>query len=83
MLLDFLMFHFVLEFKTLKFYPVVHHFDHSHKKRKDSLETQAVLMIFSLEIEISGVAIQSIHQKQRKMATFVRNCLVKMTLRMF
>ena len=33
---------------------------HSHKKRKGSLETQAVLLIFSLELEISGVAVQSI-----------------------
>ena len=35
---------------------------HSHKKRKDSLETRAVLLIFVLEFEISGVAVQSIHQ---------------------
>ena len=27
---------------------------HSHKKRKDSLETRSVLLIFSLEREISG-----------------------------
>ena len=27
---------------------------HSHKKRKDSLETRAVLLIFSLDLEISG-----------------------------
>ena len=31
----------------------------SHKKRKDSLETRAVLLIFSLHLEISGVAVQS------------------------
>ena len=37
-------------------------FEHSHKKRKDSLETRAVLLIFSFELEISGVAVQSIHQ---------------------
>ena len=41
-------------------------FDHSHKKRKDSLETQAVLLIFSLELDISGVAVQSIHQNTKK-----------------
>ena len=35
---------------------------HSHKKRKDSLETRAVLLIFSLQLEISAVAVQSIHQ---------------------
>ena len=34
----------------------------SHKKRKDSLETRAVLLIFSLELEISRVAVQKIHQ---------------------
>ena len=35
-------------------------FNHSHKKRKDSLETQVVpLMIFS------GVAIHSMHQKEK------------------
>ena len=39
---------------------------HSHKKRKDSLETQAVLFTFSLELEISGVAVQSIHQCSKK-----------------
>ena len=27
---------------------------HSHKKRKDSLETRAVLLVFWLELEISG-----------------------------
>ena len=39
---------------------------HSHKKRKDSLETRAALLIFSLELEISGVVVQSIHQKSEK-----------------
>ena len=45
-----------------------------------NLETQAVLLIFSLELEISGVAV--LHQKA-KMVAFVRNYLVKMTLRLF
>ena len=31
----------------------IHHYHHSHKKRKDSLEARAVLLIFSLELEIS------------------------------
>ena len=31
---------------------------HSHKKREDSLETRAVLLIFFLELEIYGVAVQ-------------------------
>ena len=39
---------------------------HSHKKRKDSLETQAVLLIFSFEIEISRVTVQRIHQNSEK-----------------
>ena len=39
---------------------------HSHKKRKDSLETQAVLLIFSPELEIFGMAVQSIHQNSKK-----------------
>ena len=38
----------------------------SHKKRKDSLETRGVLLIFSLELETSGVAVQSIHQNSKK-----------------
>ena len=36
------------------------------KKQKDSLETWAILLIFSLEPEISGVAVQSIHQNSEK-----------------
>ena len=39
---------------------------HGHKKRKDSPETRAVLLIFSLELEISGVAAQSIYQNSKK-----------------
>ena len=40
--------------------------EYSHKKWKDSLETRAVLLIISLQLEISGVAIQSIHQNSKK-----------------
>ena len=40
--------------------------NHSHKKRKDSLETRVALLIFSLELEISGVAVQRIHQNNGK-----------------
>ena len=40
--------------------------NHSHKKRKDSLETRAALLIFSLEFEIFGVAVQTIHQNSEK-----------------
>ena len=38
----------------------------SYKKRKDSLETRFVLSISSLELEISGVVTQSIHQNSKK-----------------
>ena len=48
---------FTMYFKQLK---------HSHKKRKDSLETLAALLIFSLELKMSGVAVQSIHQNSKK-----------------
>ena len=40
--------------------------NHSHKKQKDSLETWAVLLLFLLELEMSGVAVQSIHQNSEK-----------------
>ena len=39
--------------------------EHSHK-HKGSLETRAVLMIFLLEREISGVVVQSIHQSSEE-----------------
>ena len=39
--------------------------EHSHKKRKDSLETRAVLLMFSLELVISVVAVRSIHQNRK------------------
>ena len=43
------------------------------KERKDSLETRVVLLIFLLELELSGVAVQSIYQNSKKwqlLATF-------------
>ena len=44
---------------------------HHSKKRKDILETRDdVLLIFSLELEISGVAVQSIHQNCEKWCLF-------------
>ena len=50
------------------------------KKRK---ETWAVLLlIFSLSLEISGVNVQRIHQTAKN-GGFERNCIVKMTLRLF
>ena len=39
---------------------------HSHKKRKDSLETRTVLLGFCLEVEFSGLAVQDIHQNSEK-----------------
>ena len=53
---------------------------HSHKKRKDSLETPAVLLIFSLELEISGVAVQGIHQSSQKWLLSVRIFLVAVAM---
>ena len=41
-------------------------YQYSNKKRKVSLETRAALVIFSLELEISGVAVQGIHQNSEK-----------------
>ena len=38
----------------------------SHEKRKDSLETRAVLLIFSLELGMSVVAVWSIHQNSKR-----------------
>ena len=41
--------------------------NHSHKKRKESLETLGVLLIFLFELEISAVAVQRIHQDNEKL----------------
>ena len=51
----------VVEFCSL-FYLCIH----SHRKRKDSVEIRTVLLIFSLELEISRVAVQRIHQNSKK-----------------
>ena len=45
---------------------------HSHKKRKDSLETRAVLLVYWLQLESSGVAVQEIHQNSEKAVLTVR-----------
>ena len=47
--------------------------NHSLKKGKDCLETRAVLLIFLLELVISGVAEQSIHQNSKKWQLLLRN----------
>ena len=41
-------------------------FFHNHKKRKNTLETRAVLLMFSLELIISRVVVQSIYQNSEK-----------------
>ena len=56
---------------------------HNHKKRKDNLEARAVFLIFSLELGISVVAVQGIHQISKKWLLPVRSFFVKMTLRLF
>ena len=43
---------------------------HSHKKRKDNLEIWATLLIFLLELEISWVVVQRIHQNSKKWLLF-------------
>ena len=56
--------------------------EHRHKKWKDSLDTRAVLLIISLDLEISGVVVRGIHQSNEKWLLPVRIFLVKMTLRL-
>ena len=46
------------------------------------METRVVLLVFLLELEISGLAIQSIHQNSEKKVT-CEECFVKMALRLF
>ena len=41
---------------------------HGHKKREDSLEIRAVLLIFWPELEISGMAVQEIHRNSENAA---------------
>ena len=48
------------------FQPFKVRYCHSHRKQNNTLETRAVLLIFSHELEISGVAKQSIHQNSKK-----------------
>ena len=57
--------------------------DHSHKRRKDSLDTWGVLLRFLLELEISAVTVQEIHQNSKNWLLPVRSFIVKMTLRLF
>ena len=51
--------------------PLSHKFavlQHDHKKWKNCLETRTVLLVFWLELEISGVAVQEIHRNSKKAA---------------
>ena len=41
---------------------------HNLKKRKNSLETRAVLLVFWLELEIPGVAVQETHRNSKEAA---------------
>ena len=50
------------------FIPILIIYKYSHKKWKDSLETRAVLLVFLLEPEISGVACRK-YIKTVKMAS--------------
>ena len=43
--------------KTLQKYQNYSTINHNHKKQRDSLEIRAVLLIFSLELELSGTAV--------------------------
>ena len=47
-------------------HPIFDSFYYSHKNRKGSLETRDVLLIFSLELKISGVAVQRMHSSSKK-----------------
>ena len=51
------------------------YFHHSHKKLKDSLEIWAVPLMLSLELEISGVVVQSIYIKTAKNGSFCEELL--------
>ena len=57
--------------------------NHSPKKRKDSLETRAVLLTLLLEIEIGVAGCTGNTSKHQKMATFSEEFLSEMTLRLF
>ena len=47
---------------------------HSHEKRKDSLETWAVLLAFLVELEISAVAVSEAVQKIAAYQKEYRKC---------
>ena len=48
-------------FFVFTFFIYLNLFQNSHKKQKDSLKAQAVLLIFSVEIKISEVGLQEMH----------------------
>ena len=64
--------HFELLASNIKKNKSIHlnSWQHNHKKQNNSLETQVVLFIFSLELEISGVAVHRIHQNSKKKVAF-------------
>ena len=57
-------------------------FLHSHKKRKDRQETRDVLLTFSLKRNISGVAVQGIHENRGGWLLSVKIFLIRMALRL-
>ena len=71
----------------LKIFPSFRTFSQQYYKNEsihlNSWKHRSYLLIFSLELEIYGVAIQNIHKNSKRIVAFVRNCLVRMTLRMF
>ena len=76
----------LLKLRTKAEKPAIQFSQHTYVngKRKNSLETRVVMLISLLELEISGVAVQSIiHQNSKKKTNLVRNCSVKMTLTLF
>ena len=52
-------------------------YKHNHKKREDILETRVVLLIFLLELEISGVAVQGIHRNSEKLQLLLGTAQLK------
>ena len=71
----------------LKIFPSFRTFSQQYYKNEsihlNSWKHRSYLLIFSLELEIYRVAIQKIHKNSKRIVAFVRNCLVRMTLRLF
>ena len=57
--------------------------DHSHRKQKDSMKTQALLKDILVWTWNTWVGHRQNTSKQREMVASMKNCLVNMTLRLF